>query len=373
MDNYLKGGKYGVCKIEEIPGPILREFGAIRAVAHQHKALRDKIDEIIRKRFIEAVTNAGCEWCSRAFFVPNPNGKWGLVIDYRHASTQIGNYRFTLPLIEDQLIEQSQNHLWTIVELEGGFHQMLCRSTAKETTGSNGASCPWVSKLVLRLFNAWWQTVSSEKVIQTPSRRLIFILNGTPAVDGEIWQNSLDLHWERVKRLFQWLHDFYLTPKPDKCHLFLTQVKHCRHILEGGTRRRAQYKVEAITGWTKESIKTPKQMRGFLGLANRYVIYKTFFAEHAAALMEALKGKYSEAQPQAQKGHKRKVQAENNAIQWITEIRPRFEAKKLAVVSDAVVSHLPVTGCAYGMHTDASDVAVGALLEQEICSGCGNS
>ena len=48
-DNYLKGGNYGVCKIEEIPGAIPRGFGAIPAVGHGHQALREKVDEFIRK------------------------------------------------------------------------------------------------------------------------------------------------------------------------------------------------------------------------------------------------------------------------------------------------------------------------------------
>ena len=84
------------------------------------------------------------------------------------------------------------------------------------------------------------------------------ILNGTPAVDNDIYQNTLDLHWEQVQRLFQRLHERFLTVKPDKCHRFLTQVKYCGHILEGGTRRPAKSKVKAITGGTNEMIKTPE-------------------------------------------------------------------------------------------------------------------
>ena len=148
MDNYLKRHKYGVCKIEEIPGAIPREFGAIRAVGHQHQALHDRIDEFIRKGFIEAVTDAGSGWCSRAFLVPKPNGKWRLVIDYCYVNTQIKNYNFTLPIIEDQLLKQSRSHLWTIVDLEDGFHQMPLQEDSKNTPRSqrhfgcsSGTSC----------------------------------------------------------------------------------------------------------------------------------------------------------------------------------------------------------------------------------------
>ena len=310
MDNYLKRGKYGVCKIEEIPGAIPREFGEIRAVGHRHQALRDKIDEFIRKGFIEAVTDAASGWCSRAFLVPKPNGKWRLVIDYRYVNTQIKNYNFTLPVIEDQLIKQSRNHLWTIVDLEDGFHQMpLHEDSKKYTTFSTPfGNFQWnVLPMGIKIAPQAFQRMVADclqRENDTDFEPYIDdnILNGTPAVDGEICQNTLDLHWERVRRLFQRLHDCYLTVKPDKCHLFRTRVKYCGHILEGGTRRPAKSKVEAITGWTKEMIKTPKQMKGFLGLANWYAIYIKNFAQHAAPLMESLKGKYSEARPQGQKG-----------------------------------------------------------------------
>ena len=120
-------------------------------------------------------------------------------------------------------------------------------------------------------------------------------------------------------------------------------------------------------------IKTPKQMKGFLGLANWYIIYTKNFAQHAAPLMESLKGKYSEARPQGQKGHKIKVKPENNTTQWTKEMEAGLEAIKQALISDDVVIHIPVPGGAYPMHTDASDLAVGAILEQQISSGVGKS
>ena len=110
-------------------------------------------------------------------------------------------------------------------------------------------------------------------------------------------------------------------------------------------------------------------MKGFLGLANWYAIHIKHFAQHAAPLMESLKGKYSEARPQGQKGHKIKVKPENNNIQWAKGMEAGFEAIKQALVSDDVVVHIPVPGGAYRMHTDASDFAVGAVQEQEIPPG----
>ena len=119
-------------------------------------------------------------------------------------------------------------------------------------------------------------------------------------------------------------------------------------------------------------IKTPKQMKGFLGLANWYAIYIKHFAQHDAPLMESLTGKYSEARPQGRKGHKKKLKPKHNTIKWSTEMEAGFEAMKQALVSDGVVIHIPVPGGAYWMHTDASDVAVSAVREQKTSPGVWN-
>ena len=66
--------------------------------------------------------------------MPKPNGKWRLVKDYRYVNTQIKKYSFMLPVIEDQLIKQSRNHLWNIVDLEDGFHQMPLHEDSKTYT-----------------------------------------------------------------------------------------------------------------------------------------------------------------------------------------------------------------------------------------------
>ena len=71
--------------------------------------------------------------------MPKPNGKWRLVIDYRYVNTQIKNYNFKLPPIEDQLKKQSRNHLWTIMDLGDRFHQMpQHEESRKYCDGSTG-------------------------------------------------------------------------------------------------------------------------------------------------------------------------------------------------------------------------------------------
>ena len=56
--------------------------------------------------------------------VPKPGGKWRLVIDYRHLNDNIENITYPIPIIEDRIVEEGKNALWSIFDLEDGFHQM---------------------------------------------------------------------------------------------------------------------------------------------------------------------------------------------------------------------------------------------------------
>ena len=74
------------------------------------------------------------EWVSRAFLVPNPNGKWRLVIDYRWLNSQLMGFNFPLPVIEDQLAKQRGNLIFSFEDLEDGFHQMRLDKESRPLT-----------------------------------------------------------------------------------------------------------------------------------------------------------------------------------------------------------------------------------------------
>ena len=63
-------------------------------------------------------------WVSRAFLVPNPTGKWRLVIGYSYLNTQLKGVNFPLSVIEDHLPRQVGNSVFSLVNLEAGFHHM---------------------------------------------------------------------------------------------------------------------------------------------------------------------------------------------------------------------------------------------------------
>ena len=102
------------------------------------------------------------------------------------------------------------------------------------------------------------------------------LLSGTRTIyksDGREldYEAMLKAHFDQVVRLFETLEKCHLKVRFEKCHMFMTKVKYCGHILHDGRRSPAPSKVDAIRNWMVDMIRTPNQMKGFLGLVNWYI------------------------------------------------------------------------------------------------------
>ena len=118
--NMDKRGPNGICVLEPSPDAKSEADKPILAVGLGEEAMREKIKEFQEKGWI---VPSQSHWVSRGFLVPKPGtNKWRLVIDYRYVNTQLRGCEFPLPEIEDLFVKQAGNQLWTLLDLEDGFH-----------------------------------------------------------------------------------------------------------------------------------------------------------------------------------------------------------------------------------------------------------
>ena len=130
--NMDKRGPNGICVLEPISDAKPGADKPIRAVGLREEAMREKIKELQEKEWI---VPSQSHWVGRAFLVPKPGtNKWRLVIDYRYVNTQLHGCEFPLPVIEDLFVKQAGNQLWTLLDLEDGFHQMPLSECSRQYT-----------------------------------------------------------------------------------------------------------------------------------------------------------------------------------------------------------------------------------------------
>ena len=188
-------------------------------------------------------------------------------------------------------------------------------------------------------------------------------------------RDRIYFHYLCLREVFNAFARADLTVNPSKCFLLMEQVQYVGHVLCNGKRFSSLTKYEALREWKQEQITTAKALKGFLGLANWYSMYIKNYAQHAAPLMEALKGKllYEEREggpdvdgnglpPKARKSVR--LSPKQAEIQWNSEMVKGFGAIKNSLIT-RVALYLPKPGARWRLSTDTSDYAIRGVLHQE--------
>ncbi len=151
-------------------------------------------------------------------------------------------------------------------------------------------------------------------------------------------------HKEHLRTVLRLLRDNGLICKPEKCVFGSSSVEFLGHVVSGDGIRPNPDKVKAITRFPRPT--SVKEVQEYLGLINFYARFVPKAASHLAPLHELIKGKPKE-------------------LSWTDTSTMAFEEAKRAL-AEAVTLAYPVPGLPITITTDASDVAVGACLEQHV-------
>ena len=269
-------------------------------------AFRELVNKFVARGFLQKSDSVSG---ARAFVVPKPAGKWRLVIDYRHLNSQV-NDPFPLPIPEDMILSQGKNALWSVFDLEDGFHQM---HLAPESRQYMAFVTPWglyklrVLPMGLKTVPTAYQRMVAACLDTGFGERKSFtkrfgtkpyiddLLHGTPDRDNSERSEKLsglciEDHERQLQELFEILAHYKLSLKPEKCKMFVTRVKVCGRILTPWGRHRDPEMVAAIERWQWEDITTPTHLRGFLGFTQWYSVYIHDDARMAAHLQMAWQG-----------------------------------------------------------------------------------
>ena len=397
-------GPFGIAKIELKEGakPLHKKF--FRCSGEREDALKAMIEKFISRGWI---VPSKSEWTSQAFVVPKPSSvigqkQWRLVLDYRYLNSQTKDDPFPLPLIEDLITKQSVNRIWSIFDLEDGFHQMHLHPESQEYTAfvtphgvyqwtvlpmgvKNGPAMfqrmiQWSlrdlthvlvyiddilvgtadAKSYAALHRLRERTRSVQVVPQEQVASVTPTITPTHApqleedlpLGGEGQDPSpehvLELHFQHVCAVLTAFRKHKLFVKGSKMHLFMEIIKFCGHILSYGQRRAAPSKLEAIRKWIPEIMTRVTHLKQFLGLAQYYAIYMRDFAKIAVPLSRQLKNR----------------SAEDSKVVWDDEMRSALESIKRLMLEN-VVLHIPNPYKPYVLEVDSSDYAVGGVLSQQ--------
>ena len=347
-------GKYGYAKILLKPDAVPQRQKPFSMHGERNEAMKTITKQWESAKFIEKPTGP-VEWVCQAFAVPKKSATfpWRGVVDMRGVNSQTRRANYPLPSIENVLVKQGRNHIFSILDLRQAFHQQPMHPESRPLTCTltpNGVYQWRVNVMGLMNASTQFQQMMDDRlepVRDIADAYIDDVLVGTFVNDGE---DPRDAHLRDLRRVLDLLAKESLIADISKCKFFLREVEFCGHILGKGARRPAPGKLMAIEKW--EPPRTISELRAFLGFTNYYNTYIKEYSKIAAPLQDRLKVR----REIGKKGSKHK-------IGWGEIEQAAFDELKRVLCSELVLQVVNPDR-PFVLRVDASEFAVGATLEQ---------
>ncbi|KAF8757571.1 hypothetical protein RHS01_03655 [Rhizoctonia solani] len=282
------------------PGPI---YGMTDA---ESKALKQHIDkELATGKIRPSTSSAGAP----VMFVKKADGSLRLVVDYRKLNDVTHKNVYPLPRQDNLMAKLRHAKIFTKLDLRWGYNNVRIKEGDE------------------------WKTAFRTKYGLFEYLVMPFGLTNAPAAFQHFMNNLFrDLIDVTVNQLFC---------KLSKCHFHVTTVDYLGIVISPSGFSMDQKKVEAVTSWPQP--RTVKQVQAFLGFVN----YLRRFIPNFSSVARPLHNLTKKETPWT----------------WGDLEEGAFQELKVLVTKSPVLIHSN-PGLPYYLETNASGVAMGAILSQ---------
>ena len=306
---------------------------------------QDKMEEQVKDLLAQGfIRPSASPYGVPILFVPKKDGRWRMCIDYRALNKQTVKDQFPLPRIDSLLERLGQATVFTELDLASGYHQIAMEETSIQKTAfcTNFGHFEFlVMPFGLRNAPGTFQRLMNKVFTDNLGKFIAVYLD-----DILIFSRNMEEHWKHLRWALDRLREAKLYGRLHKCEFLKDQVEFLGFEVSPRGIQALPGKVRAIIDWPRP--KGVHDVRSFLGLASYYRRFVRGFSEMARPLTALTRAGVD--------------------WEWSTAQHQAFNRLKLALTT-APVLKLPDFGKQFIVTTNASDVAVGAILEQDFGNG----
>ena len=299
-------------------------------------------DEILNEMLSTGVIEpSNSSWASPVCLVKKKDGTYRFCVDYRRVNAVSKKDAFPVPDIQDALDHLRGAKYFATFDLLSGYWQLGLTERAQERS----AFCTrrGLFHFTRMPFGLAGAPSSFCRLMSIVLRDLLWEICLCYLDDIVIFARSPEELLHRLRKVLDRLRSVGLKVKPSKCALFQEQVQFLGHQVSQNGIEPLPEKVEAIKNWPRPHCL--RDVRAFYGLASYYRRFVKGFATIAEPLT--------------------KLTRKNVSFEWTNEAQEAFEKLKLAL-QEATTLAFPYPDIPCVLDTDASDVAIGAVLSQVI-------
>lgn len=321
-------------------------------------SLKDEVEKQITKLLDDGIIKPSrSPYNSPIWIVPKKTDatgtkKYRLVIDYRKLNSVTIPDRYPIPDPAVVLSQLGQNKFFTVLDLKSGFHQIpLIESDMAKTAFSVNNGKYEFTRLPFGLKNApsIFQRALDDILREHIGKICLIYID-----DIIIFGKNEDSHLKNIETIFKTLHKANMKIQIDKCEFLKTEVEFLGFLVSKDGLKTTETKVKTILDFPPPQ--TLKELRSFLGLSGFYRCFIKDYAKLAKPLSVLLRGE--EGRMSKKISSKIKITLNSDAID-------AFNKLKNTLVSNDVMLQYPDFEKEFHLTTDASDYAIGAVLEQD--------